>query len=65
MLASAKTQAADIHYRAGLTAFQRQDLDGAIAAWDRVLAIDPEHRNAQLQKAQALELKANLQRLRP
>jgi Tfp pilus assembly protein PilF len=65
LLTSAKTRASDIHYRAGLQLFQRQDLDGAIASWDKVLAIDPEHRNAQLQKAQALELKANLQRLRP
>jgi hypothetical protein len=28
------------------------------------LAIDPEHKNAQLNRAQALELKQNLQRLR-
>jgi tetratricopeptide (TPR) repeat protein len=63
LLASAKTKAADVHYRAGLTAFQRQDLDRAIAAWDRALAIDPEHKNAQLNRAQALELKQNLQRL--
>jgi tetratricopeptide (TPR) repeat protein len=63
LLTTAKTRAADTYYRNGLIAFQRQDLDGAIAAWDKVLAIDPNHRNAQLQRAQALELKANLQRL--
>jgi len=64
LLNSAKTKAADIHYRAGVAAFQKQDLDGAIAAWDKTLAIDPEHKNAQLSRAQALELKQNLQKLR-
>jgi tetratricopeptide (TPR) repeat protein len=65
LLASAKTKSADIHYRDGVAAFQKQDLDGAITAWDRALAIDPNHKNAQLQRAQAIELKQNLQRLRP
>jgi Tfp pilus assembly protein PilF len=64
LLASAKGKTADIYYRNGVAAFQKQDLDGAIAAWDRVLAIDPNHKNAQLQRAQAVELKQNLQRLR-
>jgi tetratricopeptide (TPR) repeat protein len=59
----AKTRAADTYYRTGLVAFQRQDLDGAITAWDKALVIDPNHRNAQLNRAQALELKQNLQRL--
>lgn len=59
----AKTRAADSYYRAGLVAFQRQDLDGAIGAWDKALSIDPNHRNAQLNRAQAVELKQNLQRL--
>jgi tetratricopeptide (TPR) repeat protein len=65
LLASAKTKAADIYYRNGVAAFQKQDLDGAIAAWDRALTFDPNHKNAQLQRAQAIELKQNLQRLRP
>jgi Tfp pilus assembly protein PilF len=65
LLATARERASEPHYRAGVQAAQRQDLDGAIAAFDRALAINPEHRNAQLQKAQAQELKANLQRLRP
>ena len=64
LLASAKNKAADINYRIGVAAFQKQDLDRAIAAWDKTLAIDPEHKNAQLNRAQALELKQNLQRLR-
>ncbi|HEY4265809.1 MAG TPA: tetratricopeptide repeat protein [Micropepsaceae bacterium] len=64
LLTTAKTKAADIHYRAGVAAFQKQDLDGAIAAWDKTLAIDPDHKNAQLNRAQAVELKQNLQKLR-
>jgi Tfp pilus assembly protein PilF len=64
LLASAKTRAADIQYRNGVAAFQKQDLDGAIAAFDKALAIDPDHKNAQLNRAQAVELKQNLQKLR-
>ncbi len=64
LLTSAKNKAADINYRIGVAAFQKQDLDRAIAAWDKTLAIDPDHKNAQLNRAQALELKQNLQKLR-
>ena len=63
LLASAKSKTVEIHYRNGLIAFRRQDLDGAIAAWDRVLAIDPNHEKAQANKAQALVLKRALQTL--
>jgi len=64
LLATAKTRVSDGYYRDGVAAFQRQDLDGASAAWDRALAVDPNHRNAQLNRAQAIELKQNLQRLK-
>ena len=64
MLATAKGRVSEAYYRDGVAAFQRQDLDGAIAAWDRALAVDPNHRNAQLNRAQAVELKQNLQRLK-
>jgi tetratricopeptide (TPR) repeat protein len=64
LLATAKTRVSDAYYRDGVALFQRQDLDGAIAAWDRALAVDPNHRNAQLNRAQAIELKQNLQRLK-
>ena len=64
LLATAKTRVSDGYYRDGVAAFQRQDLDGAIAAWDRALAVDPNHRNAQLNRAQAIELKQTLQRLK-
>jgi tetratricopeptide (TPR) repeat protein len=64
LLTSAKTAAADRYYRNGLSAFRKQELDQAIAQWDRVLEIDPNHENAKLQRAQAIELKEKLSRLR-
>jgi len=64
LLTTAKTRVSEAYYRDGVAAFQRQDLDGAIAAWDRALTIDPNHKNAQLNRAQAIELKQNLQRLK-
>jgi len=59
LLTTAKTRTTETYYRTGVAAFQRQDLDGAIAAFDKALAVDPNHKNAQLQRAQAVELKQN------
>jgi len=42
--------------REARTAFAKQDLVGAIAAWDKVLAIDPDNRNAQLERQRAADL---------
>jgi tetratricopeptide (TPR) repeat protein len=64
LLTSAKTAAADRYYRTGLSAFRKQELDAAIKAWDKVLEIDPSHENAKLQRAQALELKEKLSKLK-
>ncbi len=61
--AQAAQKMADQYYKTGLTLFQHQDLDGAIAAWDKVLAIDPNYKDAQLNRAQALQLKENLKKL--
>ena len=55
---------ADVYYERGLVAFQHQDLNTAIADWDKVLAIDPDHKDAQLSRAQAVRLKNNLAKLR-
>lgn len=55
---------AEEYYQRGLAAFQRQDLDAAIANWDKTLAIDPKFANAQLERAQAIRLKNNLAKLR-
>ena len=41
-------------------AYARQDLAGAISWWEKVLAIDPENRNAQLQRQKAITLKDKL-----
>lgn len=54
---------AEREYKKGMIAFQKQDLDGAIAAWNKVLAIDPDYKDAQLNRAQALRLKENLKKL--
>lgn len=54
---------ADSKYKEGMIAFQHQDLDGAIAAWDRVVALEPDYKDVQLNRAQALRLKENLKKL--
>jgi Tfp pilus assembly protein PilF len=53
-----------LYYERGLVAFQHQDLNTAIADWDKVLAIDPNHKDAQLSRAQAVRLKNNLAKLK-
>jgi LysM repeat protein len=46
--------------REATTAFQRQNLDLAIAKWDRMLEIDPGNRKARLERERALDLKRRL-----
>ena len=46
LLTTAKGRAADTYYRNGVAAFQKQDLDGAIAAWDKALATIKEYNAA-------------------
>ena len=41
-------------------AFQRQNLDLAIAKWDRVLELDPANRKARLERERALDLKKRM-----
>lgn len=60
--AAVRKSLVDRHYAAGTAAFARQDLDRAIAAWDRVLELDPEHQSAMLKRRQALDLKDRLKR---
>jgi hypothetical protein len=62
MAAVPADESGELHRRA-LNAYRAQDLDGAIALWDRVLVLDPEHENARLYRAQALELQGKLRRL--
>jgi tetratricopeptide (TPR) repeat protein len=63
LLAEASRRAADIYYKHGLIAFQHQDLDGAITDWNKVLAMDPDYKDAQLNLTQARLLKKNLEKL--
>jgi len=46
--------------REATTAFQRQNLDLAIAKWDRMLEIDPGNKKARLERERALDLKRRL-----
>lgn len=60
--ATAKADAAgrrlvDQHSRAAHNAMARQDLDGAIRSWDRVLELDPVNDIARLERQKVLRLK--------
>lgn len=44
------------HQREARAAFAKQDLEGAIRSWDRVLELDPDNRNAQLERQRAKDL---------
>jgi len=46
--------------REGTQAFQRQNLDLAIAKWDRILEIDPNNQKAKLERERCLELKKKM-----
>lgn len=45
------------------TAFAKQDLDGAIREWDRVLGIDPVNETAKLERQRAVVLKDKVKKL--
>jgi len=51
-------------HREALVRFQRQDLKTAVALWDKVLEVDPNHIQAQVYRAQAKELDDRLSSLR-
>ena len=51
------------HERNARTAFARQDLDGAIRSWDRVLDLDPGNDTARLEKQKAQSLKQKIEKL--
>ncbi len=46
--------------REATQAFQRQNLDLAIAKWDQLLALDPANQKAKLERERALELKKRM-----
>jgi tetratricopeptide (TPR) repeat protein len=45
-------------------AFAKQDLEAAIRAWDKVLALDPNYRTALLERQKALDLSERLKKVR-
>jgi tetratricopeptide (TPR) repeat protein len=61
-LASLRQEIVDDYHREALLAYRRQQLDESIALWDQLLAIDPDHMDAQLYRAKALDLKNRLKR---
>ncbi|RMF04416.1 MAG: hypothetical protein D6773_06470 [Alphaproteobacteria bacterium] len=62
-LTRVRNELADKYHRQASAAYRRQQLDEAIAIWDHVLEIDPDHNNAQVLRAQAMELKDRLSKL--
>ncbi|WP_395344332.1 LysM peptidoglycan-binding domain-containing protein [Ningiella sp. W23] len=55
---------AEKYHRQASSAFRRQELDAAISDWDLVLVLEPEHENAKVFRAQAVELQERLQELK-
>jgi len=50
--------------REARAAYAKQDLDGALRNWDAVLEIEPENRNALLERQKVLDLKEKLRKVR-
>ena len=53
----------DNHSRNARSALARQDLDGAIKSWDKVLELDPSNETAKLERQKALRLKEKVNAL--
>jgi tetratricopeptide (TPR) repeat protein len=45
------------------SAFAKQDLNGAIRNWDRVIELDPANDNARLERQKSISLKERLEKL--
>lgn len=52
------------HTRTAREAFAKQDLDGAIRAWDAVLELDPDSRTAVLERQKVMGLKERLSKVK-
>lgn len=59
-----RKQLVDRHVQKARAAMARQDLDGAIANWNRVLELDPGNDMARLEKQKALTLKEKVKALK-
>lgn len=53
----------DTHSRNARSALARQDLDGAIKSWDKVLELDPANDTAKLERQKAIRLKEKVNAL--
>lgn len=61
--ASARAESIRRYDREANAAFQRQDLDRAIALWDRLLELDPDNERAKLNRARALDLQQRIRNI--
>ena len=64
MMQNISSSLVDGYHREASAAFRAQELEKAITLWDKVLALDPEHSNALVYRAQALELQDRLSNLK-
>jgi Tfp pilus assembly protein PilF len=62
-LTTLQREITDKYHREASSAFRRQELNKAISLWDKVLSVDPNHVNATLYRAQAIELKSRLKEI--
>lgn len=62
-LESKKQELVEKYHRNASSHFRKQELDLAIQSWDAVLAIAPEHANAQASKEKAIALKQKMEEL--
>lgn len=58
-----REQLTDNYHRQAMRLFRKQELEEAIAYWDKILKLDPNHSLAPGYKARALEMKQRLQRI--
>jgi tetratricopeptide (TPR) repeat protein len=58
-----RDQVTDEYHRQAMRHFRKQELGKAIALWDKILLLDPEHPLAPGYKARAMEMKQKLQRI--
>lgn len=59
--ASLRAQLVNNYHQQAIVLYRDQQLDRAIALWDRVLTIDPDYEPAKVYRARAMELKQRLQ----
>ena len=62
-IASMNAVSVEAIHKDAMIEYGKQNLDQAIALWDRLLALSPTHANAKLYRARAVDLKFRLQKL--